>query len=214
MRIILLGPPGSGKGTQANFITSQYSIPIISTGEILRTAVKYNSKLGKQIKKTMDAGKLVTEETVIALVKKRLSQADCCTGFLLDGFPRTIFQANAMKALGIKVDHILEFQVPDQLIIERLTGRQIHERSGRIYHTQFNPPKTPGKDDITGEPLIMRNDDEREIVYQRLTEYHQRTAPLIKHYTTEMLMDNTRYHQLDGTLQMTILKKIISNILD
>ncbi|VFP87922.1 adenylate kinase [Candidatus Erwinia haradaeae] len=214
MRIILLGPPGSGKGTQANFITSQYSIPIVSTGEILRTAVKYDLNLGRQIQKIMDAGRLVTEDTVITLVKKRLAQVDCRTGFLLDGFPRTIFQAHAMKALGIKVDYILEFQVPDALIIERLTGRQIHERSGRIYHTQFNPPKTSGKDDITGEPLMMRNDDQRETIYQRLTEYHQRTAPLIKYYTAETLMDNTRYHQLDGTLPMTILKEIISNILD
>ncbi|VFP86212.1 adenylate kinase [Candidatus Erwinia haradaeae] len=213
MRIILLGPPGSGKGTQANFIADQYSIPTISTGEILRTAVKCNSKLGNQIKKIMDAGKLVTEEIVISLVKRRLSQADCYTGFLLDGFPRTIFQAHAMKVLDIKVDHILEFQVPDKLIIARLSGRQIHERSGRIYHTQFYPPKTPGQDDITGEPLVMRNDDHKETVYQRLTEYHKRTAPLIKYYAAETLMNNTKYHQLDGTLHMTILKKIISNLL-
>ncbi|VFP86966.1 Adenylate kinase [Candidatus Erwinia haradaeae] len=214
MRIILLGPPGSGKGTQANFIIDQYGIPAISTGDILRTAVKCNSTLGNQIKKIMDAGKLVTEEIMIALVTKRLSQTDCCTGFVLDGFPRTIVQAHAIQTLGIKVDHILEFQVPDELIIERLVGRQTHERSGRIYHIHHNPPKIQGKDDITGEPLTMRNDDKKEIVHQRLSEYHQRTAPLIKYYTTERSADHTQYHRLDGTLNITLLKKIISNILE
>ncbi|MDU7869435.1 MAG: adenylate kinase, partial [Pantoea sp.] len=153
MRIILLGAPGAGKGTQAQFIMEKYGIPQISTGDMLRAAVKAGSELGNQAKAIMDAGKLVTDELVIALVKERITQEDCKNGFLLDGFPRTIPQADAMKEAGITVDHVLEFAVPDELIVERIVGRRVHTPSGRVYHVTFNPPKVEGKDDVTGEEL-------------------------------------------------------------
>lgn len=162
MRIILLGAPGAGKGTQAQFIMEKYGIPQISTGDMLRAAVKAGSELGQKAKEIMDAGKLVTDELVIALVKERIAQEDCRKGFLLDGFPRTIPQADAMKEAGIKVDNVLEFDVPDALIVERIVGRRVHVSSGRVYHVTFNPPKVAGKDDVTGEELSTRKDDQKK----------------------------------------------------
>ncbi|CUX96836.1 adenylate kinase [Candidatus Doolittlea endobia] len=199
MRIILLGAPGSGKGTQAQFIKEKYGIPPISTGDMLRAAVKAQSEFGKQAKAIMDAGKLVTDELVITLVKERIKQDSCCNGFLLDGFPRTRSQADAMKKAGIVVDYVLEFVVPDWLIIDRIIGRRVHVPSGRVYHVKFNPPKQEDKDDVTGEPLTTRKDDQKSIVRKRLTEYRQQTVPLVDYYSKEAYSGNTRYFTLDGT---------------
>ncbi|MGV3344821.1 adenylate kinase [Enterobacteriaceae bacterium LUAb1] len=213
MRIILLGAPGAGKGTQAQFIMEKYGIPQISTGDMLRAAVKAGSELGKQAKALMDAGKLVTDELVIALVKERISQSDCHKGFLLDGFPRTIPQADAMKAAGINVDNVLEFAVPDALIVERIIGRRVHAASGRVYHVKFNPPKHEGKDDITGEVLTIRKDDQEETVRKRLVEYHQLTAPLITYYSKEAQAGNTRYNKIDGTKPVKEISTQLATIL-
>lgn len=214
MRIILLGAPGAGKGTQAQFIIEKYKIPQISTGDMLRTAVKAGTELGKKTKEIMDAGMLVTDELVIALVKERIMQDDCSHGFLLDGFPRTIPQADAMKEAGISVDHVLEFEVPDELIVERIVGRRIHAGSGRVYHVNFKPPKVPGKDDVTGEVLITRKDDQEDTVRQRLIEYHQQTAPLIGYYREEALKGYTRYTKLDGTHSVAAIAAELEKILD
>ncbi len=213
MRIILLGAPGAGKGTQAQFIMEKYGIPQISTGDMLRAAVKAQSELGKKAKEIMDAGKLVTDELVIALVKERIKQDDCRNGFLLDGFPRTIPQADAMKDAGIKVDFVLEFDVPDALIIDRIVGRRVHAPSGRVYHVKFNPPKHEGKDDVTGEPLTTRKDDQEETVRKRLVEYHQQTAPLIGYYQREADAGKTQYHKLDGTQKVAQISAELAKIL-
>lgn len=199
MRIILLGAPGAGKGTQAQFIMQKYGIPQISTGDMLRAAVKAQTSLGLQAKELMDKGQLVTDDLVIALVKERISQSDCKNGFLLDGFPRTVPQADAMKASGIKVDYVLEFDVPDEVIVDRMSGRRIHQTSGRVYHVKYNPPKNEGIDDITGEPLTIRKDDHEDIVKKRLVEYHQLTKPLINYYQNEKKAGNTEYFRIDGT---------------
>ncbi|WP_406703200.1 adenylate kinase [Sodalis sp.] len=199
MRIILLGAPGAGKGTQAQFIMEKYGIPQISTGDMLRAAVKAQSELGKQPKALMDAGKLMTDELVIALVKERIQQDDCRQGLLLDGFPRTLPQANAMKEAGIAVDYVLELAVPDSLIVDRVVGRRVHASSGRVYHMKFNPPRQEGKDDVTGEPLTTRKDDQEDTIRKRLVEYHQQTAPLINYYRKEADAGNTRYFTIDGT---------------
>ncbi|MGL5781108.1 MAG: adenylate kinase, partial [Plesiomonas shigelloides] len=191
MRIILLGAPGAGKGTQAQFIMEKYGIPQISTGDMLRAAVKAGTELGLQAKAIMDAGQLVTDELIISLVKERIAQEDCCNGFLLDGFPRTIPQADAMKEAGIDVDFVLEFDVPDQVIVERMSGRRVHPASGRVYHVVYNPPKVEGKDDVTGEDLIIRADDEAETVRKRLAIYHEQTEPLVAYYTKEADAGNT-----------------------
>ena len=199
MRIILLGAPGAGKGTQAQFIMQKYGIPQISTGDMLRAAVKAQTSLGLQAKELMDKGQLVTDDLVIALVKERISQPDCKNGFLLDGFPRTVPQADAMKASGIKVDYVLEFDVPDEVIVDRMSGRRIHQTSGRVYHVKYNPPKNEGIDDITGEPLTIRKDDHEDIVKKRLVEYHQLTKPLINYYQNDKKAGNTEYFRIDGT---------------
>ena len=213
MRIILLGAPGAGKGTQAQFIMEKYGIPQISTGDMLRAAVKAGSELGKQAKELMDGGKLVTDALVIALVKERITQEDCRNGFLLDGFPRTIPQADAMKEAGIQVDYVLEFDVPDEIIVERIVGRRVHTPSGRVYHVKFNPPKVEGKDDATGEELTLRKDDQEETVRKRLVEYHSLTKPLVDYYTAEANNGNTRYFKLDGTRKVTEVSAELAKIL-
>jgi adenylate kinase len=182
MRLILLGAPGAGKGTQATFICQRHGIPQISTGDMLRAAVKAGTPLGVAAKKVMDAGGLVSDEIIIGLVKERLAQPDCAKGFLFDGFPRTIPQADAMKMAGVKLDVVLEIDVPDAAIIERMSGRRVHVASGRTYHLRYNPPKMEGHDDATGEPLIQREDDKEETVRKRLDVYHQQTRPLVSYY--------------------------------
>jgi adenylate kinase len=182
MRLILLGPPGAGKGTQAAFIKEKYGIPQISTGDMLRAAVKAGTPLGLAAKKVMDSGALVSDDIIIGLVKDRLTQPDCETGYLFDGFPRTIPQAEAMKSAGVAIDYVLEIDVPDQEIIERMSGRRVHTASGRTYHVKFNPPKVAGKDDVTGEDLIQRDDDLEETVRKRLEVYHAQTRQLVDYY--------------------------------
>ena len=182
MRMILLGPPGAGKGTQANFIKEKYGIPQISTGDMLRAAVKAGTPLGVEAKKVMDSGGLVSDDIIIGLVKDRLQQPDCKAGYMFDGFPRTIPQAEAMKAAGVPIDYVLEIDVPDQDIVERMGGRRVHLASGRTYHVKFNPPKVEGKDDETGEPLIQRDDDQEATVRKRLEIYHSQTKPLVAYY--------------------------------
>jgi len=183
MRLILLGPPGAGKGTQANFIKEKFGIPQISTGDMLRAAVKAGTPLGVEAKKVMDAGGLVSDDIIIGLVKDRLQQADCTGGYMFDGFPRTIPQADAMKDAGVPIDIVLEIDVPDGEIVERMSGRRVHLASGRTYHVKYNPPKVAGKDDLTGEDLIQRDDDREETVKKRLEVYHAQTKPLVDYYT-------------------------------
>jgi adenylate kinase len=183
MRLILLGAPGAGKGTQATFLCQKYGIPQISTGDMLRAAVKAGTDLGIAAKKVMDAGGLVGDDIIIGLVKERITQADCANGFLFDGFPRTIPQADAMKAANVNLDNVLEHAVPDSSIIDRMSGRRVHPASGRTYHVKFNPPKVAGKDDATGEDLIQRDDDKEETVRKRLEVYHQQTRPLVDYYS-------------------------------
>ncbi len=182
MRLILLGAPGAGKGTQATFICQRFGIPQISTGDMLRAAVKAGTPLGLAAKKVMDSGALVSDDIIIGLVKERLAQPDCAKGFLFDGFPRTIPQADAMKAAGVKLDMVLEIDVPDDAIIERMSGRRAHLPSGRTYHVKFNPPKVAGVDDVTGEPLVQRDDDQEETVRKRLAVYQSQTRPLVDYY--------------------------------
>ena len=182
MRLILLGPPGAGKGTQATFIKEAFGIPQISTGDMLRAAVKAGTPLGIAAKKIMDTGGLVSDQIIIGLVKERIAQPDCARGFLFDGFPRTIPQAEAMKTAGVPIDFVLEIDVPDSAIIERMSGRRVHVASGRTYHVKFNPPKVPGRDDVTGEELIQRDDDREETVKNRLGVYHAQTEPLVAYY--------------------------------
>ena len=182
MRLILLGPPGAGKGTQANFIKEHFGIPQISTGDMLRAAVKAGTPLGIAAKKVMDAGQLVSDDIIIGLVKERLKEPDCAKGYLFDGFPRTIPQAEAMRQSGVPIDYVLEIDVPAEDIITRMSGRRVHAASGRTYHVKFNPPKTPGKDDVTGEDLIQRDDDKEETVRKRLEVYQSQTRPLVDYY--------------------------------
>lgn len=184
MRLILLGPPGAGKGTQAAFLTQRYGIPQISTGDMLRAAVKAGTPLGLAAKKVMDAGGLVSDELIIGLVQDRLKQPDCASGYLFDGFPRTIPQADALKNAGVKLDYVVEIEVPDSDIITRMSGRRVHPASGRSYHVAFNPPKVEGKDDVTGEPLVQRDDDREETVRNRLNVYQQQTRPLVDYYSS------------------------------
>ena len=182
MRIILLGAPGAGKGTQARFITEKFTVPQISTGDMLRAAVKAESPLGLQVKDVMDSGGLVSDEIIIALIQERLQQPDCANGFLFDGFPRTIPQAEALRDAGVHLDHVLEIAVDDEEIVGRLSGRRVHPASGRVYHTEHNPPKVAGVDDLTGEELIQRKDDLEETVRHRLSVYHSQTKPLVAFY--------------------------------
>jgi len=183
MRIILLGSPGSGKGTQAQFITEKYAIPQISTGDMLRAAVREGTPLGVEAKKVMDAGGLVSDGIILGLIKERITQADCQNGFLLDGFPRTIIQAEGLEAMGIAIDHVIEIEVADEEIVKRMAGRRVHLPSGRTYHIFFNPPKVEGIDDVTGEALILRDDDKEETVRKRLNVYHEQTKPLVGYYS-------------------------------
>ena len=182
MRLILLGAPGAGKGTQATFIKEKFNIPQISTGDMLRAAVAAGTELGVAAKKVMDAGGLVSDDIIIGLVKDRLKQADCANGYLFDGFPRTTRQADAMKEAGVAIDYVLEIDVPDSAIVERMSGRRVHPGSGRTYHVKFNPPKVDGKDDLTGEALIQRDDDKEETVKKRLAVYHEQTEVLVGYY--------------------------------
>jgi adenylate kinase len=182
MRLILLGPPGAGKGTQAQFICERFGIPQISTGDMLRAAIKAQTPLGLAAKRVMDSGQLVSDDIVTALVKERLAQPDCARGYLFDGFPRTLPQAEAMRAAGVAVDYVLEIDVPDAEIIARMGGRRVHLASGRTYHVKFNPPKTAGKDDVTGEPLIQRDDDREDTVRKRLEVYHAQTRALVDYF--------------------------------
>lgn len=184
MKLILLGAPGAGKGTQANYIKEKYGIPQISTGDMLRAAVKAGTPLGVAAKKIMDAGGLVSDDIIINLVKERIKEADCAKGFLFDGFPRTLPQAEAMKQAGVAIDYVVEVDVPDNEIIKRMSGRRVHTASGRTYHIVFNPPKVQGKDDVTGEDLVQRPDDAEETVKKRLSVYHEQTKPLVAYYTT------------------------------
>jgi adenylate kinase len=183
MRIILLGSPGSGKGTQAQFITEKYTIPQISTGDMLRAAVREGTPLGVIAKKVMDAGGLVSDDIILGLIKERIAQSDCANGFLLDGFPRTIIQAEGLNEMGVSIDTVIEIVVADEEIVKRMAGRRVHLQSGRTYHVLFNPPKVDGLDDVTGEPLIQRDDDREETVRKRLSVYHEQTKPLVGYYS-------------------------------
>ena len=213
MKIILLGAPGAGKGTQAQFIMNKFGIPQISTGDMFRAAIKEGTELGKQAKALMDEGKLVPDELTVALVKDRIAQPDCTNGFLLDGFPRTIPQADALKDSGVKIDYVLEFDVPDEVIVERMSGRRVHQASGRSYHIVYNPPKVEGKDDVTGEDLIIRADDKPETVLDRLAVYHKQTSPLIDYYQAEAKAGNTQYFRLDGTQKVEEVSQELDKIL-
>ena len=188
MRLILLGGPGAGKGTQAGYITRKFGIPQISTGDMLRAAVKAGTPLGVAAKKVMDRGELVSDDIIIGLVKERIKAPDCANGFLFDGFPRTIPQAEAMKDAGVPIEHVVEIAVPDEVIVERMSGRRAHLPSGRTYHVKYNPPKVAGKDDVTGEPLVQRDDDKEETVRNRLVVYHGNTAALIQYYRAQGLL--------------------------
>ncbi|CAL1329039.1 adenylate kinase [Candidatus Providencia siddallii] len=199
MRIILLGAPGTGKGTQASFISKKYNIPHISTGNILRSVIKSGNKLGLYINDLMNNGKLINDDLVISLIKNRIKENDCCNGFLFDGFPRTIFQANAMKEAFIKIDYIFELIVSDEIIINRIIGRRTHVSSGRIYHIIFNPPKNVNKDDITGEELVVRDDDQENIIRKRLIEYHKLTIPLIGYFQNEDKKGNLKFFKIDSS---------------
>ena len=202
MRMILLGAPGAGKGTQAAFICRKFAIPQISTGDMLRAAVKAGTQLGLAAKKVMDSGGLVVDDIIIGLVKERIAQPDCANGFLFDGFPRTIVQADAMKSAGVKLELVLEIDVPDEAIIERMSGRRVHVASGRTYHVKYNPPKLAGHDDVTGEDLIQRVDDEEATVRNRLSVYKNQTRPLVDYYSNWAASGDAaapRYRRISGT---------------
>ncbi len=200
MRLILLGPPGAGKGTQAQFISEKYAVPQVSTGDMLRAAIKSGSELGLKVKDVMDSGALVSDELIIALVKERIEQADCANGFLLDGFPRTIPQAQALKDAGVSIDFVVEIFVDDEQIVSRLSGRRVHEGSGRVYHLEHNPPQNAGLDDLTREPLIQREDDREETIRNRLSVYHSQTEPLVKFYKdlAEVNLGSPIFASIDG----------------
>ncbi|KTC78337.1 adenylate kinase [Legionella brunensis] len=216
MRLMLLGGPGAGKGTQALKLINYFKIPQISTGDMLRSAIAAGTELGKSAKKVMDAGELVSDEIIIGLVKERLQQADCDNGFLFDGFPRTLPQADALKNAHIKLDHVIEIAVPDDEIISRISGRLVHLPSGRVYHKKAHPPKKDNLDDITGEPLVQRDDDKEETIKQRLAVYHQQTEPLIKYYQEWAKTKNSeapKFHRIQGVDSVdNIFTKILACI--
>lgn len=210
MRIILLGAPGAGKGTQAGFLTKRYNIPQISTGDMLRAAIKAGTELGKMAKAAMDSGQLVTDDIIIGLVKDRIKEQDCKGGFLLDGFPRTLAQADAVTNAGIEIDAVIEIDVPDSEIVKRMSGRRAHLASGRTYHIVYNPPKVDGKDDVTGEDLVQRDDDKEEVVLDRLKVYHQLTSPLIGYYKQQAAENPTiKYITVDGTADIADVETAI-----
>ncbi len=209
MRLILLGPPGAGKGTQAQFICDEYGIPQISTGDMLRSAVKAGTPLGRKVKAVMDSGALVSDDIIVALVKERISQPDCSGGFLFDGFPRTIPQAEALVDAGVELDVVLEIDVPDEEIIKRLSGRRVHEPSGRVYHLVFNPPKVEGRDDETGDPLVQRDDDKEETVRHRLRVYRDQTFPLVAFYKERSKVSDVRYECVHGIGSVEDIKRAV-----
>lgn len=209
MRLILLGPPGAGKGTQASFITHHFHIPQISTGDMLRAAVKEGTELGLQAKSVMESGGLVSDDLIIGLVKDRLKQPDCANGYLFDGFPRTIPQADALKSADIKLDFVVEIDVPQEDIITRMDGRRVHPASGRSYHVVFNPPKVADTDDETGEPLVQRDDDKEETVRHRLSVYVQQTRPLVDYYSTWATKDDSapKYRKISGVGSVDVIRE-------
>jgi adenylate kinase len=213
MRLILLGCPGAGKGTQAKFIREKFHIPQISTGDMLRAAIAAGTPLGQQVKQIMDEGRLVSDDIMIQLVKERIQQPDCQNGFLLDGFPRTIPQAEALRANNVLIDHVVEIKVPDDELIKRLSGRRIHLDSGRVYHLIYSPPKVEGKDDVTGEPLVQREDDHEDTIRKRLAVYHQQTEPLVKYYSEAKGSDAPVYIRVDGTGLVEDVRDTIFNAL-
>ncbi|MDC9719720.1 MAG: adenylate kinase [Gammaproteobacteria bacterium] len=217
MKLILLGAPGAGKGTQAQYLTEKYGIPQISTGDMLRAAVKAGTELGKIAKKVMDEGGLVSDELIINLVKERIMQNDCANGFLFDGFPRTIPQAQALKDASVAIDAVVEIDVADEEIIKRMSGRRVHANSGRTYHLVFNAPKQEGKDDVTGEDLVQRADDQEDTVRQRLNVYHQQTAPLVDFYKNLIATDSPAapaYHYVAGVGSVNDIKEAVFSALD
>jgi len=213
MRVILLGPPGAGKGTQAQFICEHFDIPQISTGDMLRSAVAAGTELGRRVKSVMDSGALVSDEIIIERVKERIQADDCANGFLFDGFPRTIPQAEALDAASVEIDVVLEITVPDEEIIRRMSGRRVDPKSGRTYHIEFNPPKKPGVDDVTGDPLIQREDDKEETVRERLNVYRRQTEPLVGYYSEKAKDHKLHYVRINGVgtvdeIQTEILRKL------
>ncbi|WP_422489996.1 adenylate kinase [Endozoicomonas sp. ALE010] len=211
MRVILLGAPGAGKGTQAQFIMEEYGIPQISTGDMLRAAIKNGTELGNRVKAVMDSGALVSDDIIIALVKERIAESDCANGFLFDGFPRTIPQAEALSDAGVAIDHVVEIAVDDEEIVKRMSGRRVHPESGRTYHVVFNPPREEGKDDVTGEALVQRADDEEETVRKRLGVYHDQTAPLVEFY--QQVGGDTRYSRIEGVGSVDEIKQQVLDAL-
>ena len=205
MRIILLGPPGAGKGTQAQILTREFAIPQISTGDMLREAVRAGTPLGQQAKAVMDAGQLVSDDLILQLVADRLDRPDCSNGYLFDGFPRTIAQAEALLDRGIAIDAVAEIQVPDEKIVRRMSGRRVHPGSGRTYHIVYNPPRVEGRDDVTGEELVIRKDDEEATVRARLEVYHRQTAPLVEFYQAQARSGRTRYIAVDGNRDVDVV---------
>jgi len=217
VKLILLGPPGAGKGTQAGYITERYDIPQISTGDMLRAAVKAGTELGQQAKQVMDAGELVSDDLILALVQERVQQSDCANGYLMDGFPRTIAQADGMNEYGIDIDCVVELKADDEEIIRRMSGRRVHPDSGRTYHIEFNPPQQEGRDDVTGEPLIQRDDDKEETVRKRLEVYHEQTAPLVEYYKKWRetgAAGAPQYVEIDGMQSVDAVKNAVMRELD
>ncbi|MCF8999480.1 adenylate kinase [Acinetobacter nectaris] len=216
MRIILLGPPGAGKGTQAQLICKRYDIPQISTGDMLRAAIREGTELGLKAKSVMESGGLVSDELILGLVKERIAQPDCVNGCIFDGFPRTIPQAEALESEGIEIDHVIEIAVPDEEIVKRLSGRRQHPASGRVYHVVYNPPKEEGKDDVTGEDLVQRQDDQEETIRKRLTAYHAETAQLVGFYQARATATEkaATYNKLDGLRPIEQVQQELFTILD